>query len=1546
MIVDLKQVGWRQRLGVRVSRWTPAFGVVLVLAGAALTAPAQGQPRAALRGHIPSGAVGLPAVDRLPSSNRMRLAISLPLRDEAGLDRFLTDLYDPANPAYRQYLTPEQFTARFCLSEVEYEAVADYAATNGLAVTYRHPNRLVLDLEGSVADIERTFQTTLRVFHHPTEARTFYAPDTEPSVGPGLPIASVSGLDNFALPHPHLRPRGLDQVRGLTPDTGSGPSGDYVGKDFRVAYVPGTTLTGTGQSVGLLEFDGFYQSDITAYESLAGLPSVSVVPVSVDGGGTITTNNVEVALDIDMVISMAPGVSKIYVYEAPNSTSEFPSVLSRMASDNLAKQLSCSWAGGGVSSASETVFKQMASQGQSFFCSSGDSDAYVGTIPFPDDSTNITIVGGTTLTTTGPQGAYVSEKVWNWGGGSGSSGGVSTYYGIPSYQQGLSMASNLGSTTRRNLPDVALTADNIFVYWNNGSSWNGGGTSASAPLWAGFCALINQQAVANGRATVGFLNPALYALGKTTNYVSSFHDITTGDNTWSGSSSRYYAVPGYDLATGWGTPTGTNLIFALAGTPGPTPLSNSFALVVESCTNGFIDPGETVTVNLGLKNVGGFDTTNLVATLQTGGGVLPLSGPQTYGVLTAGGAGVALPFTFMATGTCGSSNTATLQLQDGTANYLPASFTFQLGKSSSLAVSYQSFDTIVAPALPSGWTTSSTNGESNWITSTNARDTGANSAFSPDPTTIGLNELDSPAITLPNAFEQLSFRQNYDLETGYDGGVLEIKIGSSGSWTDILTAGGSFVSGGYVTALDNTTGNPLGGRLAWTGTTGGFITTVVNLPPAASGQQIRLRWRCGTDTGTGGAGWFVDTVRVTSFTFSCCVSGPVITLQPQSQTNRPGSTVSFLASASGTSPLAYQWQFGGTNIPGATATSYSKTNLQYADAGAYTLVVTNSVGSATSSAAVLTVVGLPFVVVPPANQTVECTSNASFTVTASGQSLAYQWYFGRNPMPGQTNSALNIFRAGFAQAGDYSVVITNVYGLATGGPALLAVVDTIPPTILSYPSNATVALSANCQAVVPDLTSQVVAVDASGPVMVLQYPAAGTVVGFGPMTISLMVFDSSFNMSDCAASVLVADLTPPAVLYCVTNVSLAAATNCDYPLPDLTGTNYFLAMGSCSPVTVTQAPPAGTPLAFGTNWVVLSAVNGSGIATNRALPVLVPMGPVITSQPTDIGSPAGSTVAFSLGACGFGPLAFAWQHGGTNLAGATNSMLTLTHISSADAGGYQVWVTNSAAAATSRVATLTLLAPPPPVILSLIPNLGPTNGGTPVTVLGSGFQNGAVVSFGGLLSTSVVFVATTNLTAIAPPLPPGAVDVAVTNADGQSGALTNAFTYGVPPGIQIQPTNLVVNSGSAAVFYLTATGSGPLSYQWSCNATNLVDTAFIMGSQSNVLDLASVTAGEGGTYQAVVSSPFGTALSVPALLTVSLPPPPFMFQSISQSGAALTLVWNAIPGRTYQLQSLTPLGQTNWANVGSTVVATNSIGTGSDTLGPDQQRFYRVMLLP
>jgi subtilase family serine protease len=515
-----------------------------------------------LPGHVPAATQHAQAVGAMASEEVMNLAISLPLRHTNDLSHLIRDLYDPASPRFHQYLTASQFAEQFGPTPEDYQTVLAFAEANAFQIIGIYPNRTLLDVRGSVQSIERAFHVRMNRYLHPSEKRNFFSPDAEPSVELNVSLLHIAGLSDFIKPRPLISRFKRDGTRsnGSPLGTGSAGNGGFIGNDFRAAYAPNVTLTGAGQSVGLFELSaGFYQSDISKYESQAGLPDVPIATVLLDGFDGSPGPwyvNLEVAMDIETTISMAPGLDHVLVYEGVLADS----ILNRMATDNIAKQLSASWVYQ-IDAGSQQSFQQFAAQGQSFFNSSGDAGAYASTVSTPCDDPYITVVGGTVLTTTSAGGSWASETVW-----SGTGGGVSSTNAIPGWQQGVNMSTNGGSTTYRNLPDVALTADNIYVVAANGSTGTGDGTSASAPLWAGYMALINQLALAGGQQTIGFLNPAIYSIGTGTyqTYTNQFHDIVTGNNTNSRSPSEFYAVPGYDLCTGWGTPAGTPLINALA----------------------------------------------------------------------------------------------------------------------------------------------------------------------------------------------------------------------------------------------------------------------------------------------------------------------------------------------------------------------------------------------------------------------------------------------------------------------------------------------------------------------------------------------------------------------------------------------------------------------------------------------------------------------------------------------------------------------------------------------------------------------------------------------------------------------------------------------------------------------------------------------------------------------------------------------------------------------------------------------------------------------
>jgi subtilase family serine protease len=559
----------------------PSLMTVLFLT--AVTAGFCADPaRKTLHDHVPPIVAQLVPQGDLPESNHLSLAIGLPLRNQPALGEFLRQLYDPHSTNFHQFLTPAEFTARFGPTEADYQAVQSFARDNGFQITGTHGNRLLLDVRANVKDIQRALHIQMRKFRHPRENRNFFAPDSEPSVAATLPIADISGLNDFELPHPKLVKRDSMAAKAVA-QSGSAPDGEFLGDDFRAAYVPDTTLTGAGQVVGLLQFDGFYARDVAAYAQAAGggRASIPIQTVLVDGyNGVPHSGNDEVALDIEMAMAMAPGLSKIIVFSGgPNGLPN--DILNAMAASNAVKNLSCCWGwDGGPSTTTDAIFQQMAAQGQSFFNASGDSGAFTtgansvngvdnaSQANAPSSSPYITQVGGTTLATTGPGGAWQSETAWY-----DSSGGISSYYAIPTWQIGVNMSGNQGSTTQRNIPDVALVAANVYCFSDNGGAGSVSGTSCAAPLWAGLTALMNQQAAQNGKSPVGLINAAVYAAGASANYAQDFHDITSGNNTSGVSPSQFFAVAGYDLCTGWGTPAGQRLIDALTttGTPVTVP---------------------------------------------------------------------------------------------------------------------------------------------------------------------------------------------------------------------------------------------------------------------------------------------------------------------------------------------------------------------------------------------------------------------------------------------------------------------------------------------------------------------------------------------------------------------------------------------------------------------------------------------------------------------------------------------------------------------------------------------------------------------------------------------------------------------------------------------------------------------------------------------------------------------------------------------------------------------------------------------------------------
>ncbi|HVO68456.1 MAG TPA: hypothetical protein VMT24_00335, partial [Aggregatilineaceae bacterium] len=463
-------------------------------------------------------------------------------------------------------------------------------------------------------------------------------------------------------------------------------------------------LTGSGQHVGLLEYYGANLSDLnTYYANVHQTNSVPVNLISTDGTSTTcnypSCDDTEQILDMTQALGMAPGLAGLDVYIGSTDTA----IISAMTTHSpLPSTIGCSWGWTPADpSTLDPYFQKMAAQGQNFFAASGDSSTWSSrNEAWPADDANVVSVGGTDLVTASAGGPWSSETAWVDSGGGISPDKIA----IPSWQAqaGVINSSNKGSTTYRNGPDVSANANFTFYVCADQTTCtanNYGGTSFAAPMWAGYIALVNQQLVANSKPTIGFINPTIYNANVTSSYSTNFHDIT------SGTSGSYSAVTGYDLVTGWGSPTPA-LITTLAGTsstPGFYISASPSAVSILQGSNG----SSTITTSV----YGGFNSaislsvsgapSGVTANLSPTSIAAPGSGSSTLSI--AVGSTVAAgtyPLTVTATGG-GVTNTATVSLTVTAPG--SGSFTISVSPSSGYLRRGQSGYAVVTTAVSGGF---------------------------------------------------------------------------------------------------------------------------------------------------------------------------------------------------------------------------------------------------------------------------------------------------------------------------------------------------------------------------------------------------------------------------------------------------------------------------------------------------------------------------------------------------------------------------------------------------------------------------------------------------------------------------------------------------------------------------------------------------------------------------------------------------------------------------------------------------------------------------
>jgi kumamolisin len=379
-----------------------------------------------------------------------------------------------------------------------------------------------------------------------------------------------------------------------TGPTGLGPK-DLAGA-YDVTPLQDNGTLGDNQTIALFELDGYQQSDIRPFFQNYAISTPNITNILVDGvSGSAGQGAIEDELDIEVVGSIAPHAN-IFVYEGPNTIQGINDTYNKIVTDNKVQVTSISWglcensSGTAELQTLDNIFKQGAAQGITFVAASGDSGAYDCqdtnlAVDSPASDPYVTGVGATSLQLNNA--AYSSESVWSNPSqtqrgpkGAGSGGGISNTFLQPGWQKGQGM-SQYGSGNRR-VPDVTAAGDPTMgesIYCtvtNAGCSPTGwmtvGGTSVSAPFWSGCLVLVNQYLQANSKPTLGQANPALYTLFNSAQQYPPFHDVTTGTNLY------YPATPGYDVASGIGSPDVYNLArdlltLPVGGTPTPGPTS-------------------------------------------------------------------------------------------------------------------------------------------------------------------------------------------------------------------------------------------------------------------------------------------------------------------------------------------------------------------------------------------------------------------------------------------------------------------------------------------------------------------------------------------------------------------------------------------------------------------------------------------------------------------------------------------------------------------------------------------------------------------------------------------------------------------------------------------------------------------------------------------------------------------------------------------------------------------------------------------------------------
>ncbi len=574
--------------------WVVAAAMLWLVGFGAMRAAAATAGYVALPGSIravsPTPPANPAAAAYIAHAHLSIVQLSLPMEFNLSLKmRNFAELQSRVNRG--EIISAEEMADKYWPLPADYEAAADWLTQRGFAIDTTNPSRIMITATGLVAQVQGIFQTDFaRVA---SDGLEFSSAITAPSVPESLApvLVGVNGLQPHLRKHPSL----------IKPADAAGFSPPFYPNQIKKAYGADTlAYDGTGQTIAIV-MSAFPSGNVSTSANLTNLTKFwtatnitrtgTYAAIAVGSGPTARAGDIateEVCLDVEWSSSIAPGAN-IRVYGTSSlAFTPLDQAYQKIYTDASTHPefglhvVSLSY-GGSESSASQLTtddqfFVQLSSLGITVFASSGDNGSSSGA-ESPASDPNVTGVGGTSITMNTTSGVVTAETAW-----SGSGGNVSAFFAKPSWQTGTGIS---GSIAYRQVPDVSAPADpgtGAFIVYNN-TNTTVGGTSWSAPTWAGFAALINQARAIAHEQPLGLLNPKVYPLLGT----SSFRDITSGNN------GGFNAGVGYDMITGLGVPVFPDLLNQLVQ-----------ALV----------PPANVTVNAGQDAVISFIAASSIGTFQ------------------------------------------------------------------------------------------------------------------------------------------------------------------------------------------------------------------------------------------------------------------------------------------------------------------------------------------------------------------------------------------------------------------------------------------------------------------------------------------------------------------------------------------------------------------------------------------------------------------------------------------------------------------------------------------------------------------------------------------------------------------------------------------------------------------------------------------------------------------------------------------------------------------------------------------------------------------